>query len=124
MEICVRYGSFFEKHQQYITRVLENFLQFARHPSVKVKTRSWYLFQRFARLVRSHISNIAETVVQNLNELLVIRAELPPEANEDDASSEDPDTTAESIFNSQLYLFEAVGTICGASAVAAEKQAQ
>ena len=124
MEICVRYGSFFEKHTQYITPVLQNFLQLVHHPVMKVKTRSWYLFQRYVRLLRSHIGNVAEIVISNLNDLLVIKAEVPAEADGDDMSSEEFDSSAEAIFNSQLYLFEATGCICGANSVSVDKQVQ
>lgn len=123
MEICVRYGSFFEKQTQYITPVLQNFLQLVHHPVVKVKTRSWYLFQRYVRLLRLPIGSLAETIVQNLSDLLIIKAEVATEAEGDDAS-EDLDTYADSVFNSQLYLFEAIGCICGSPTVAVEKQVQ
>ena len=124
MNICVRYSSFFEKHTQYITTVLENFLKLVHHPVMKVKTKSWYLFQRYVRLLRTHVGPLAETVIQNLSDLLTIKAEAPAEANGDDMSSEDLDSSADTIFTSQLYLFEAVGSICGANSVPIDKQIQ
>lgn len=123
MEICVRYSSFFEKHSDYIEAVLKNFLDLAHHPSLKVKTRAWYLIHRLVRQLRPHVGIAAEAVVHSLRDLLVIKAELSGEQNADDMSSEgdsDPDST----FTSQLYLFEAVGCICGAPTVPAEKQVQ
>ncbi len=39
-------------------------------------------------------------------------------------SSEDFESSADTIFNSQLYLFEAVGCICGATSVPVDKQVQ
>jgi exportin-T len=122
MELCVRYCSFFEKHSQYINPVLQNFLQLVHHPSIKVKTRSWYLFQRYVRHLRSHIGNVAESVIENLSDLLPIKAEVPEEEEADEASSEDHDSTADAVFNSQLYLFEAIGCICGSSSVSTERQ--
>jgi exportin-T len=122
MELCVRYCSFFEKHTQYINPVLQNFLQLVHHPSIKVKTRSWYLFQRFVRHLRSHIGNVADTVIQNLTDLLAVKAEVPDQDETDEASSEDHDSTADAVFNSQLYLFEAIGCICGASSVPVDRQ--
>lgn len=123
MEICVRYSTFFEKHTEYIQSTLQNFLQLAHHPSIKVKARSWYLIQRLVRQLRMQIGDAAEAVVQSLQDLLVIRAELPKETDGDDMSS-DGDSSTDSIFTSQLYLFEAVGSICGSSSVPAEKQVQ
>lgn len=123
MEICVRYNSFFEKHTEYTEPVLQHFLQLAHHSTLKVRTRGWYLLQRFVRQLRMTIGIAAEVVVQNLQDLLVIRAELPSESDGDDMSS-DGESAADSTFTSQLYLFEAVGCICGAISVPAEKQVQ
>jgi exportin-T len=122
MELCVRYCSFFEKQTQYINPVLQNLLQLIHHPSIKVRTRSWYLFQRYVRYLRSHIGRVAETVIQSLTDLLPIKAEISEDEEADEASSEDHDSTADAVFNSQLYLFEAVGCISGASSVPIDRQ--
>ena len=122
MEICVRYSSFFHHHTHFIPGVLEAFLQLAHHPVKKVKTRSWYLFQRLVKQLRSYIGDAAQTVVETLGDLLVIQAELPSEgADGDEMSSEDHDMS-DTVFNSQLYLFEAVGIICSTPAVSVDKQ--
>jgi exportin-T len=122
MEICVRYCSFFEKHTQYIDSVLQNFLQLVHHPANRVKTRSWYLFYRFVRHLRLQIGNAAERVIQSLADLVPVKAELSDEEDTDEASSSDHDSTADVIFSSQLYLFEAIGCICGTTAVPLERQ--
>lgn len=123
MEICVRYSSFFHHHSHLIPGVLESFLQLVHHPVRKVKTRSWYLFQRLVKQLRGLIGNVAETVVKALGDLLVIQAEVPSEGDEgDEMSSEDHEGSADAVFNSQLYLFEAVGIICSTHGVPADKQ--
>ncbi|KAF7592065.1 pre-tRNA nuclear export protein [Aspergillus hancockii] len=123
MEICVRYSSFFLYHTHLIPGVLESFLQLVHHPTKKVKTRSWYLFQRLVKQLRHHIGNVAETVVQALGDQLVIQAEVPAEGSDgDEMSSEDHEGSADAVFNSQLYLFEAVGIICSAPTIPADKQ--
>jgi len=61
-------------------------------------------------------------VIENLTDLLPIKAEIPEEEETDEASSEDHDSTADAVFNSQLYLFEAIGCICGSSSVPTERQ--
>ena len=123
MEICVRYSTFFEANPQLITRVLENFVGFVHHDHIKVRTRSWYLFHRFVKHVRQHIGNIAQTVIQALGDLLPIKAELPEEtSDDDDMSSDENDQIADTTFNSQLYLYEAIGCICGSHAVPVESQ--
>ncbi|KAL2859678.1 Exportin-T [Aspergillus pseudodeflectus] len=123
MEICVRYSSFFHLHTHLIPGVLENFLQLAHHPMKKVKTRAWYLFQRLVKQLRAQISNVSQTVVEALGDLLVIQAELPSEGSDgDEMSSEDHEGSADAVFNSQLYLFEAVGIICSTPGTPADKQ--
>jgi exportin-T len=123
MEICVRYSMFFEANPQFIPRVLENFVRFVHHDHVKVRTRSWYLFHRFVKLLRQQVGNIAQTVIQAVGDLLPIKAELPQEgADDDDMSSDDNDRSADAIFTSQLYLYEAIGCMCGTHAVPVESQ--
>ena len=68
------------------------------------------------------MGEVAEAILMAMGDLLVIRAELPKDANEaDDISSDskNEDTT----FESQLYLFEAVGCMCSVSSLSPEKQA-
>ncbi|KAI9755581.1 MAG: hypothetical protein M4579_004229 [Chaenotheca gracillima] len=123
MEICVRYCAFFEVNFNFIPGVLESFVQFAHHDNARVKHRAWYLFQRFVRHLRSQLGNISHNVIEAINDLLVIKAELPREdSGADEDSSEDAGQDAESLFGSQLYLFEAVGCISSTSAVPIEKQ--
>lgn len=121
MEICVRYASFFEKHTDYVQSVLQNFLQLAHSPNIRVRLRAWYLLQRFVRQQRHNVGPVADTVVPNLQDLLVIKAELPRQVDDDDDSDAD---TSDSTFASQLYLFETIGCIISTGNVPAEKQIQ
>jgi exportin-T len=98
------------------------FLQLAHHPMPTVKTRSWYLFQRLVKQLRIHLGNVAQTVIEALGDLLTIEAEAPAEGQDDDISSEDHEGSADAIFNSQLYLFEAIGCIASTSSVPVDKQ--
>ncbi|RMZ84500.1 hypothetical protein DV737_g1088, partial [Chaetothyriales sp. CBS 132003] len=122
MEICVRYSSFLEHHTRYIESVLQTFLHCAHHSSLKVRARSWYLLQRLIRQLRLHVGYAAEAVVQNLQDMLVVRAEIP--GDDDGDMSSDGESSADSVFTSQLYLFEAVGCICGAASLPVEKRVQ
>ena len=125
MVVCERYYSFFEANPHLITPVLENFVRFLHHDHVKVRLRSWYLFHRFVKHVRNHVGDIAETAIQALSDLLPIKAELveePSEDDNDDISSSESGQSANARFNSQLYLYEAIGCISSARAIPAEKQ--
>ncbi|KAL9031146.1 MAG: hypothetical protein Q9196_000784 [Gyalolechia fulgens] len=123
MEICVRYYHFFDANPQYISATLECFVQYVHHDHVKVRTRSWYLFQRFVRHIRQHIGDIAQTIIQALSDLLPIKAEIPDEVSDNSGmSSEEDQQTPSARFDSQLYLYEAIGSICSARGVLVENQ--
>ncbi|KAL9601146.1 MAG: hypothetical protein Q9219_002745 [cf. Caloplaca sp. 3 TL-2023] len=123
MEICVRYHQFFDANPQFISATLERFMQYVHHDHVKVRTRSWYLFQRFVRHVRQHIGDIAQSVIHALSDLLPIKAEIPDEVSDNsDMSSEENQQTPSARFDSQLYLYEAIGCICSARGVQVENQ--
>lgn len=123
MEICVRYYTFFEANPQLIAPVLEKFVQLVHHSHVRVQSRSWYLFHRFVKHVRQHIGDIAQTVIQALGDLLQIKAELPEITSDNgDFSSDENDQNANSKFTSQLYLYEAIGSICSAHTVPVDNQ--
>lgn len=123
MEICVRYCVVFENNQHYIPQVLENFVRLVHHEHVRIKTRSWYLFHRFIKQLRAQVGNVAETVIQSIGDLLPIKAEVPGEDADDDMSSDESDHSADALFTSQLYLFEAIGCISSTQSTPPEKQA-
>ena len=114
MEICVRYGSFFEMNPQYIPRVLEDFVGYLHHEHLRVRTRSWYLFLRFVKHLRKQLGDVARTVVGAIGDLLVIHAVVPRVSSpdhEDGITSDEDEHSPDRIFTSQLSLFEAVGCI-------------
>ncbi|KAL8766119.1 MAG: hypothetical protein Q9209_007017 [Squamulea sp. 1 TL-2023] len=123
MEICVRYYHFFDANPQFISATLERFIQIVHHEHLKVRTRSWYLFHRFVKHVRQHIGDIAQTVIQALSDLLPIKAEIPDEVSDNsDMSSNEDQQSSSARFDSQLYLYEAIGCICSARGVLVENQ--
>ncbi|KAL1311708.1 hypothetical protein AAFC00_001810 [Neodothiora populina] len=122
MEICVRYCSFFEHHPETIPQVLEHFVRFIHSNHVKIKTRSWYLFYRFVKHLRNQLGNVTQTVIQAVADLLTIKAELPEDSGQDDMSSDEADQSADAIFTSQLYLFEAIGCVASTASVPLENR--
>ncbi|KAI5369774.1 putative armadillo-like helical, exportin-1/Importin-beta, exportin-T [Septoria linicola] len=117
MEICVRYVQFFEQNVAGIPKVLENFVTFVHSDHSKVRLRSWYLFQRFVKHLRAQLGDFAQTIVQAVSDLLIIKAELPTDRDEDDDSSGDGITT-DAAFQNQQYLFEAIGQVSSTQNVA------
>ncbi|KAI9707448.1 MAG: pre-tRNA nuclear export protein [Candelina mexicana] len=123
MELCVRYCAFFENQTQFIGQALDNFIRFVHHDHVKVKARSWYLFQRFCKHLRAQMGDIAQMVIRAISDLLIIKAELPEDdESDDDTSSEHHNQSAAALFDSQLYLFEAIGSISSTSTVPVSMQ--
>ncbi|KAI1537450.1 esterase [Pyrenophora tritici-repentis] len=121
MEICVRYYQFFEQNPNLIPKVLENFVNLTHSNHVKVRSRSWYLFQRLVKHLRAQLGNVSYDIIQAVGDLLTIKAELP-DTSEDEMSSDEEDQSADAIFNSQLFLFEAVGCIASSSTVSIENK--
>ena len=120
MEICVRYVQFFEHNPSSIPKVLESFVNFVHSTHPKVRLRSWYLFQRFIRHLRAQLGNVASTVVRAVGDLLIIKAEVPEDNDDEDGSSDNNGQAADAAFTSQLYLFEAIGCVVSTSAVPVE----
>jgi exportin-T len=120
MEVCVRYVQFFEHNTNGTPKVLESFVRLVHSDHDKVRLRAWYLFQRFVRHLRTQLAEYAQTVVQAIADLLAIRAELPADRDDDDVSSEDNGFSADAVFTSQLYLFEAIGTVSSGRTVPVE----
>ncbi|EMD65706.1 hypothetical protein GGP41_010569 [Bipolaris sorokiniana] len=121
MEICVRYYQFFEQNPGLIPKVLENFVSLTHSEHLKVRSRSWYLFQRLVKHLRAQLGNVSYDIIQAVGDLLTIKAELP-DNSEDEMSSDEEDQSADALFNSQLFLFEAVGCIASSSTVSAENK--
>ncbi|OCK74737.1 Xpo1-domain-containing protein [Lepidopterella palustris CBS 459.81] len=122
MEICVRYYQFFEQNSTLIPKALENFVRLTHHDHLKVRTRSWYLFLRFVRPLRTQVGNVSQTVIQAISDLLDIKAELPDDSGDDDMSSDEDDQSADALFNAQLYLFEAIGCVSSTATVPTENK--
>lgn len=119
----MRYQAFFETQPQFIAPVLEHFVRLVHHDHVRIRTRSWYLFHRFTKHLRAQVGNVAETIIHSISDLLPIKAELPGDEADDDMSSDQADNSADAVFTSQLYLFEAIGCVSSTSSTPADKQA-
>jgi exportin-T len=93
------------------------------NPDESVRSRVFYLFHKFIRECRNDISpEVAISLLENIRDLLVINIEVPKVENPED----DPLTEAiknPGIFDSQLYVFETVGTLLSFLSKAAEQQA-
>ncbi|KAJ9643491.1 pre-tRNA nuclear export protein [Coniosporium tulheliwenetii] len=122
MEICVRYSSFFEQNPALVPKALEKFVTLTHSSHVRVRSRSWYFFLRFVRPLRNQLGNVSQTVIQAIGDLLTIKAEVPEDSGDDDMSSDEADKSADAMFSSQLYLFEAIGCLSSPPSVPLENK--
>ncbi|ANB11334.1 Los1p [Sugiyamaella lignohabitans] len=111
MELINRHSKFFTPQQpQLLSKALEVFVSplGVHNPNIKVRVRSWYLFHRFLKTVKSLVGDISQQVFSSLAPLLVVRAELPSSDNDSEMSA---DSASDSVFDAQLYLFELLGLL-------------
>lgn len=111
MEICVRYHFFFDQQSRYLPRILEDFVRFAHSENKRVRHRAWHFFLRFVRTLRPKLSDVAETIVYSISDLLAIRAVVPPQEDDEESSSSSHQGPQDPTFQSQLFLFEAIGSL-------------
>ncbi|EPS43840.1 hypothetical protein H072_2067 [Dactylellina haptotyla CBS 200.50] len=111
IENVVRYSPFFEHRKDFVPPALEMFVQCMHDRNLKVKTRSWYLFLKVSKLLRTDISGVASQIIGSIQDLLAIKAVVASRSEDEDDISSDDDSASDAVFNSQLYLFEAVGSI-------------
>lgn len=91
---------------ELIIKILELFSEFGLFNTVEsVRLRTWYLFFRFVNVTKPKLNDyFLESLLVKFQPLLVIKAELP-------TRDEDNDVVENGNFNSQLYLFEALGIL-------------
>lgn len=124
-ETAARYGDFFKVRKDCILPVLEAMVDTRglHSPHSSVRSRVFYLFHRFVKEDRNEItSEVALKLIDSIRDLLPVQVELPQLEDE----TQDMLTEAVNnpgIFDSQLYLFEAAGTLVSLISKAPEQQA-
>lgn len=95
-ETVVRFEKFFNQEPQHIPEILAAFLdeRGLRNNDPHVRSRASYLFSRFVKCLKSHMSNYTEGILKELHDLLI----LPFPINGVSSSLVTPDD--------QLYLYE------------------
>ena len=84
------------------------FVRGAHHPSPGIRSRVFYLLYKFLREERGDIPiELIDTLLDRLQDLLIIQVELPEIDDQQDIFSEAVNNPG--IFDSQLFLFEAAG---------------
>lgn len=113
-ECIVRYSNFFAARSGCVSDALPPFLDWrgVHHEKLGVRKRVNYLLWRFVRELRAVAAvpmDIVQRLLQGLQDLLVVRAELPEVAPDEDPLVKA--TATAGYFDSQLYLFETSGML-------------
>ncbi|KAF7327748.1 Exportin-T [Mycena kentingensis (nom. inval.)] len=114
-ETVSRYPDFFKVRKECILPTLEAMIgtRGIHHENATHRSRVFYLFYRFVKEIKNDIpTDVAVNVANSIRDLLTIEVTLPD--GDDSDSTGDPLTDAikSSAFDSQLYLYETVGTLC------------
>jgi exportin-T len=119
-ENITRYYQFFEVRPDQLPQALGTFVDTRglHHPIKQIRTRSWYLFQRFVRSLRHKLEPYIENILSSIGDLLTVEAEPIVQANTMDGAP----IPAASTFDSQLYLFETVGLLISMDSLDPVKQ--
>ncbi|KAG5437058.1 hypothetical protein PCANB_001179 [Pneumocystis canis] len=123
LEISVRYASFFELQPSLIPKVLETMVdqRGLHHYNTYVKKRACYLFSKYIRLLSNKIGIFAETTLETMRDLLIIKVEPTLKTNTDNNINKDI-IAIENSLCSTLYLFEASGLLISADTLSKDKR--
>ncbi|CAN9358409.1 unnamed protein product [Alternaria alternata] len=121
MEICVRYYQFFEQNPNLIPKVLENFVNLTHSQHVKVRSRSWYLFQRSQAPTGSARQRVLTTLFRRLETCSQLRLNFL--ILQKTRCRLTRKISRQMHFSTRrLYLFEAVGCIASSNTVSVENK--
>ncbi|KAH7927937.1 ARM repeat-containing protein [Leucogyrophana mollusca] len=124
-ETVARYGDFFKIRKECMMPVLKAMIDSRglHSADTAVRSRTYYLFHRFIREGRNDISQeLSVNLIEGIRDLLAIQIDLPTLDNpEDDILTEAIKNPG--LFDSQLYLFETVGTLISLLSKTPEQQA-
>ncbi|KAJ3334353.1 pre-tRNA nuclear export protein [Blyttiomyces sp. JEL0837] len=117
-EVVVRYAGFFICNPDSLSEILESFIDTRgiHNPNAHVRCRVYYQFLRFLKEFKEHrvrLRPFCSKMVVAIQDVLVVTPPTPPQlaallTTQTSQSDLTSDLTA-SMFDSQLYLFEAVG---------------
>ncbi|SJL09633.1 probable Exportin-T [Armillaria ostoyae] len=123
-ETVARYTDFFKVRKECIMPTLEAMVDTRglHNSNQTFRSRLFYLFSRFIKDSKNDIPpEICITLTQSIRDLLPIQIHIPePEDVETDLLT---DAARDPAFDSQLFLYETVGTLCSLSAKSSDQPA-
>jgi exportin-T len=121
-ENCVKYTKFFEGNESWIPVALESFVRYAHSGTLKVRGQTWYHFLRFVKGLKKLLGSVSEQIIQAMADLLSIKATLSSDVPEESHSVSEASEYEDSLFNSQVFLFEAIGCLSSASTAPTDRK--
>ncbi|KAG8814048.1 pre-tRNA nuclear export protein [Serendipita sp. 399] len=114
-ETATRYADFFKVRKEHVLPALEAFLDSRgiHHPLATVRKRVFYLFHRFVQILRIDIdpANVP-IILQAIQDLLTVDVEIPDEFEPPPGADILSELLKDaSMFDAQLYMFEAAGSL-------------
>ncbi|KAG8854340.1 pre-tRNA nuclear export protein [Serendipita sp. 405] len=114
-ETAARYADFFKVRKEHVLPALEAFLDSRgiHHPLAAVRKRVFYLFHRFVQILRIDIDPAHVSVIlQAIQDLLTVDVEIPDDFEPPPGSDILSELLKEgAMFDTQLYMFEAAGSL-------------
>ncbi|KAF8526317.1 ARM repeat-containing protein [Hysterangium stoloniferum] len=124
-ETVARYADFFKVRKECVIPAIEALVdgRGVHHQKSNIRARASYLFHKFIKEDRNDVPvEIVERLLDSIRDALVIQTDLPePESPEQDILFDA--VNEPSFFDSQLYLFEAAGTLVSVMFTVPEQQA-
>jgi exportin-T len=124
MEIAVRFSAELQLQASLIPAVLEFFVGRAgiHSEEPRVQLRAWYLFDRLLGKLQKDVAPIADQLLATFTDLLPIRVTIasPHSSQSDDSDSESDSEAQDTLFDSQLYLFQSAGLLVAVTESASE----
>ncbi|KAJ7274411.1 armadillo-type protein [Mycena haematopus] len=114
-ETAARYPDFFKVRTECIMPTLEAMIDVRglHNSDAGHRSRVNYLFYRFIKEVRSDIpGDVAVNIANTVRDLLPIEVKLPDADDSDSSADLLSEAIKNSAFDSQLYLYETLGTLC------------
>ncbi|CAG7849531.1 Exportin-T AltName: Full=Exportin(tRNA); AltName: Full=Karyopherin-beta; AltName: Full=tRNA exportin [Serendipita indica DSM 11827] len=114
-ETVARYADFFKVRKENVLPALEAFLDTrgVHHPVMTVRRRVFYLFHRFVQVLRIDIDpQNVPAILTAIQDLLVIDAKIPDDFSHNEGEDFLGQLLKETtLFDAQLYIFEAAGAL-------------
>ncbi|KAJ6619725.1 armadillo-type protein [Mycena sp. CBHHK59/15] len=117
-ETASRYADFFKVRKEFIMPTLEAMIDARQvyglhNPDANFRSRVYYLFHRFIKDLRNDLpGDVGMDIAGSIRDLLSIEVQLPDTEDSDSPADLLSEAVKNSAFDSQLYLYETVGTLC------------